>query len=52
MTKKLRVLVVDDSATVRRTLTQILESDPAIEVPSGSSTRCPTSSRSTSTCRA
>lgn len=32
MSKKIRVLVVDDSATVRNTLTQILESDPEIEV--------------------
>lgn len=30
--KKLRVLIVDDSATVRQTLKEILESDPAIEV--------------------
>jgi two-component system, chemotaxis family, protein-glutamate methylesterase/glutaminase len=30
--KKLRVLVVDDSATVRQTMRQILESDPAIQV--------------------
>lgn len=30
--KKIRVLVVDDSATVRQTLKEILESDPAIEV--------------------
>lgn len=32
MTKKIRVLVVDDSATVRTVLSQILESDPEIEV--------------------
>lgn len=32
MKKKIRVLVVDDSATVRQTLKEILESDPAIEV--------------------
>lgn len=32
MTKKIRVLVVDDSATVRKTLTEILERDPQIEV--------------------
>lgn len=30
--KKIRVLVVDDSAVVRQTLSQILESDPDIEV--------------------
>jgi len=30
--QKLRVLVVDDSASVRETLTRILESDPSIEV--------------------
>ncbi len=30
--KKIRVLVVDDSATVRQTLTDVLESDPGIEV--------------------
>ncbi len=29
---KIKVLVVDDSASVRQTLTQILESDPAIQV--------------------
>jgi Chemotaxis response regulator containing a CheY-like receiver domain and a methylesterase domain len=32
MPKKIRVLVVDDSATVRQTLTRILESDPALAV--------------------
>ncbi|HEY6880395.1 MAG TPA: chemotaxis response regulator protein-glutamate methylesterase [Polyangiales bacterium] len=32
MAKKVRVLVVDDSATVRKTLTEILESDPLISV--------------------
>jgi two-component system chemotaxis response regulator CheB len=32
MKKKERVLVVDDSASVRQTLTSILESDPGIEV--------------------
>ncbi|GAB7080316.1 protein-glutamate methylesterase/protein-glutamine glutaminase [Megalodesulfovibrio paquesii] len=32
MTKKIKVLIVDDSALVRQTLTSILESDPAIEV--------------------
>ncbi len=32
MTRKLRVLVVDDSAVVRQTLADILESDPDIEV--------------------
>ncbi|HYD84777.1 MAG TPA: chemotaxis response regulator protein-glutamate methylesterase [Opitutus sp.] len=30
--KKIRVLIVDDSATVRQTLKEILESDPAIAV--------------------
>jgi two-component system chemotaxis response regulator CheB len=30
--KKIRVLVVDDSATVRQAMTQVLESDPEIEV--------------------
>ncbi len=32
MTKKIRVLVVDDSAVVRQTLEEILNSDPGIEV--------------------
>ncbi|MBI5015735.1 MAG: chemotaxis response regulator protein-glutamate methylesterase [Deltaproteobacteria bacterium] len=32
MTRKIRVLVVDDSAVVRQTLTDILSSDPEIEV--------------------
>lgn len=32
MAKKIRVLIVDDSAVVRQTMQQILESDPAIEV--------------------
>jgi two-component system chemotaxis response regulator CheB len=32
MTRKIRVLVVDDSAVVRQTLSDILSSDPAIEV--------------------
>lgn len=32
MNKKIKVLVVDDSAVVREALTEILESDPAIEV--------------------
>jgi two-component system chemotaxis response regulator CheB len=32
MTKKIRVLVVDDSAAVRQALTSILESDPEIDV--------------------
>ncbi|HET8933225.1 MAG TPA: chemotaxis response regulator protein-glutamate methylesterase [Polyangiales bacterium] len=32
MTKKIRVLIVDDSATVRAVLSQILQSDPEIEV--------------------
>jgi len=30
--RKIRVLIIDDSATVRQTLTSILESDPQIEV--------------------
>ncbi|MBD8687596.1 MULTISPECIES: chemotaxis response regulator protein-glutamate methylesterase [unclassified Rhizobium] len=30
--KKIRVLIVDDSASVRQTLTAVLQSDPAIEV--------------------
>src|SRR4051812_814774 len=33
--KKIRVLVVDDSATMRRLLTEILSSDPEIEVVGG-----------------
>lgn len=32
MAKKIRVLIVDDSASVRQTLTAVLQSDPAIEV--------------------
>ncbi|MFZ5571184.1 MAG: protein-glutamate methylesterase/protein-glutamine glutaminase [Thermodesulfobacteriota bacterium] len=32
MNKKIRVLIVDDSAVVRQTLEEILNSDPAIEV--------------------
>ncbi len=32
MSKKIKVLIVDDSAVVRKSLTEILESDPAIEV--------------------
>ena len=32
MSRKVRVLVVDDSATVRQTLTAVLEEDPQIEV--------------------
>ncbi|SMH28955.1 protein-glutamate methylesterase/protein-glutamine glutaminase [Azospirillum agricola] len=32
MSQRIRVLIVDDSATVRRTLTDILSSDPEIEV--------------------
>jgi len=31
-TRKIRVLVVDDSAVVRQTLSDVLQSDPAIEV--------------------
>jgi len=30
--RKIRVLIVDDSATVRQTLASVLESDPQIEV--------------------
>lgn len=32
MERKIKVLVVDDSAVVRQTMTEILESDPSIEV--------------------
>jgi len=32
VSKKIKVLIVDDSAVVRKSLTEILESDPAIEV--------------------
>ncbi len=32
MTKKVRVLIIDDSASVRQTLTRVLEEDPEIEV--------------------
>ncbi len=32
MGKKIRVLIVDDSAVVRQTMTEILSSDPHIEV--------------------
>lgn len=32
MSKKIKVLIVDDSATVRQTLTEILHSDPKIKV--------------------
>src|SRR5208282_3505847 len=32
MDKKIRVLVIDDSVTMRQLLTEILNSDPAIEV--------------------
>ena len=32
MTKKIRVLIVDDSAIVRQSLTEILSSDPEIEI--------------------
>jgi len=32
LAKKIRVLIVDDSATVRQTMKEILESDPQIEV--------------------
>lgn len=32
MTRKIRVLIVDDSASVRETLSRVLKSDPAIDV--------------------
>src|SRR5512134_2751495 len=32
MSRKIRVLIVDDSAVVRKTLAEILSSDPQIEV--------------------
>src|SRR4051794_31269117 len=32
MAKKVRVLIIDDSASVRQTLTRVLEGDPEIEV--------------------
>lgn len=32
MPKKIRVLIIDDSASVRQTLTAILSDDPEIEV--------------------
>ncbi len=32
MRKKIRVLIVDDSAVVRQALTEVLSSDPSIEV--------------------
>jgi two-component system chemotaxis response regulator CheB len=32
MNKKIRVLIIDDSAVVRQTIEQILSSDPQIEV--------------------
>jgi two-component system chemotaxis response regulator CheB len=32
MTRKVRVLIIDDSASVRQTMTEILNSDPLIEV--------------------
>ena len=32
MGKKIKVLIVDDSAVVRQTMAAILSSDPAIEV--------------------
>ena len=32
MSRKIRVIVVDDSALVRKLLTEILGSDPALEV--------------------
>lgn len=32
MKKKIKVLIIDDSAVVRKTLTEVLSSDPAIEV--------------------
>ena len=32
MAKKVRVLIIDDSASVRQTLTRVLEEDPDIEI--------------------
>ncbi|MGO8655530.1 response regulator, partial [Rhizobium ruizarguesonis] len=32
MAKKIRVLIIDDSASVRQTLTHVLEQDPDIEI--------------------
>ena len=32
MTRKIRVLIVDDSALVRQTLVEIMSSDPEIEI--------------------
>ena len=32
MTKKIRVLVVDDSALMRKLISQVLQRDPSIEV--------------------
>jgi chemotaxis response regulator CheB len=32
LARKIRVLIIDDSATVRQTLSAVLESDPQIEV--------------------
>ncbi|MDO8927481.1 MAG: response regulator, partial [Bacteroidota bacterium] len=37
MSRKIKVLVVDDSATMRITLTQILNQDPEIDVISSAS---------------
>jgi hypothetical protein len=60
--QKIRVLIIDDSATVRQTLASVLESDPQIEVIGVASDpfvaakriarRSPTSSPWTSRCRA
>jgi hypothetical protein len=62
MGRKIRVLIVDDPASVRQTMTAILSADPEIEViaaasdpsppPATSRTSCPMSSRWTSKCRA
>ncbi len=41
MTKKIRILIVDDSALVRQTLTSIYSSDPEIEVIGFSGHGCP-----------
>jgi hypothetical protein len=59
---KIRVLVIDDSASVRQTMKAILEADPEIEVIAAAAdpfaaarhpgARCPTSSRWTWKCRA
>ena len=42
--KRIRVLVVDDSAVVRQVVTQLLEADPDIEVIGAARIRCSPSS--------